>query len=139
MMTFRRIVWRSSIRSALFVMTVGAAPCAWGGFADGNDVSAFLSGNAIMERCKNTAPGELAVNLVKHDTCVAYLLGVVDSEHQLMSWRKEQSRFCMPSGTTSEQLRQVFLNDMTTHPQDWHRVAAGLVLNAFTKAWPCSE
>lgn len=97
--------------------------------------AAFLTGNELMEKCKGTDIGEPAADIGRYNSCVAYLAAVYDTVRAFIPG----SYFCLPGGTQLEQTRQVFLQYMAKHPEDWHFDAAGSAVLAFSRAWPCSD
>lgn len=101
--------------------------------------ASFYAGNRLVGFCKGTAAGEAGFNPIAYNACVGYLSSMNDAEEVWASLGLKAKTFCIPEGTTIEQLRQVFLRHMDQRPEYWHFGAAGLAIGAFIKAWPCPD
>lgn len=110
-------------------LLIAAAPVSAGG---------FYSGNELLKFCKDPHPYEVGAAVVAYARCVMYLAGISDLE-QIHETLGHTTGFCIPPGTSVEQLRQVFLLWMDQHPRRWHMGAGVLTLNAFSEAWPCAD
>ena len=102
-------------------------------------VAGLYSGNKLQTFCADTKSGEPKRNLSWYGSCVSYLSGIVDAAESIYLNTTATSRSCLPKGVSSEQLRQVWLNHASQHPEELHLGAGGLVLKAFEKAWPCQR
>ena len=106
-----------SVRAVLFALALLSPSLGNAGYQTGND---------LMDHCEKD-----------YDVCYWYLMGVADTTRTLSVWGGIKPPLCDPVGTSGQQLRQVFLNWMRKHPQQWHLSASGLALNALGEAWPC--
>jgi hypothetical protein len=90
-----------------------------------------------MEWCDGTRESEARESYINYSVCVGYLAGVNDAAKVLRFWGQTALNSCLPEGVGVEQLRQVVLRWMRSHPGQWHLPAGGLVLVANSKVWPC--
>ena len=99
--------------------------------------SGHVDGNKLMGLCSDTATGESRENAADYDTCVTQLFAYSYAPKMLAAFIPEP--FCVPDNTSTEQLRQVFINYMNAHRADWHLPAERPALKAFEEAWPCPQ
>ncbi len=99
----------------------------------------FYSGNELLKFCKGPHPHEAGADVGAYNVCVMYLAGIADAEDAWVAWGYKAKHFCIPEGTTTEQLRQVFLRWMDQSPELWHLTAARLATLAFQEAWWCAD
>jgi hypothetical protein len=81
----------------------------------------------LLERCASAGIGY--VNL-----CYGYLMALAD---MLAIGAGEGPRVCIPQGTTSSQLRDIYIRDARANPENRHLPAyvyAGLIIR---NAYPC--
>ncbi len=95
----------------------------------------YYDGEKLVALCEaNTAT---ARGLTDLSVCRGFLAAVVDTAATLEDWEKLKPYLCVPTGTPVAALRQVFLNYMQIHTEDWQKAASSLALNAFNEQWPC--
>ena len=95
----------------------------------------YFSGEAMVTFCRaGTATPEGSVNL---GMCRGFLASVVDTYATIEDWEKLKPYLCVPRDTPVATLRQVFLDYMQVHTEDWQKAASSLALNAFNERWPC--
>lgn len=95
----------------------------------------YYSGEKMVAFCEAvTTTPEGSADL---GACRGFLAGVVDTYATLEDWDNRQPYLCVPQGTPVAALRQVFLNYMQIHTEDWRKAASSLALNAFNEQWPC--
>jgi len=68
--------------------------------------------------------------------CTGYIAGTLDMVRGVNQTFKSNSA-CEPSGVTGEQLIEMSIKYLNEHPEQLHRVAAGLIWNMYVKAFPC--
>jgi len=96
----------------------------------------YYRGEKMVAFCEaNTATPGSSVDL---GVCRGFLASVVDTYATLEDWENLKPYLCVPSGTSVAALRQVFLNYMRIHTEDWQKAASSLALNAFNEQWPCT-
>ena len=95
----------------------------------------YYHGEKMVAFCEaNTATPEGSADL---SVCRGFLAAVVDTYATLEDWENLKPYLCVPRGTTVAALRQVFLNYLQVHTEDWQKAASSLALNAFNEQWPC--
>ncbi len=96
----------------------------------------FDTSTGLMELCNGSDPDTANA---RDFYCTGFFVGFSETTFVLEAIHSFKD-VCMPSkGVTPRQLRQVFLNYMREHPEDWHLMAGSLALNAYLEAWPCKE
>lgn len=99
----------------------------------------FKVGNDLIASCEGTAAGEQQASTAEYLLCLGYLQAVVDTDATFAEWGDYPRQACIPQGTTSSQLREVFLKWISERP-DYHKFsAASLALTAYSEAWPCKK
>lgn len=93
-------------------------------------VTAFYSGNALLELCSKP-PGTR-----QYEVCLAYLVAISDALSHTGSTIGGY-RSCRPHGVTSDQIRDVVTKWLRDNPNYRHLAAAGLVANALEDGFPC--
>ena len=116
--------WRWALSFTLLILALDAS--AGVNYYDGEKLVAFCEANTA------TAKG-----LADLSVCRGFLAAVVDTAATLEDWEKLKPYLCVPRGTSVAALRQVFLNYMQIHTEDWQKAASSLALNAFNEQWPC--
>ena len=108
--------------------------------ASSEGVGVFFKGTIMMTLCKLESDAASKGEAWKFGECAYYLAGIADTQTILAADDLVRERLvCFPVGVNQPQLRQVFLNYMNAHPENWHFPAASLALNSFIQAWPCKE
>lgn len=67
-------------------------------------------------------------------SCASYVMGLHDF-HDLVG----AQHWCLPPGVTASQLGSVFTKRLKDHPEELHKDAAWIALQAFKKAFPCKQ
>jgi hypothetical protein len=70
--------------------------------------------------------------------CVGYINGSLDMTRGLNKMLKGQIA-CEPPGVTGDQLIAMTIKHLSDHPGDLHFTAASLILDMYTKAFPCKK
>jgi hypothetical protein len=70
--------------------------------------------------------------------CLGYINGSLDMTRGLNKMFNGQI-VCEPPGVTGEQLIAMAIKYLSDHPEELHFSAASLVLNMYTKAFPCKK
>lgn len=96
-----------------------------------------VTGNELFDMCSGDSIEQEAM-------CAAYLQGVIDSQFAAYFLRStnpdvypEMRYFCVPEKATTEQVRDVVLNQLRDTPEIRHGHAGMLVTLALAKAFPC--
>lgn len=96
----------------------------------GDTFTKFLSGSNLISNCESE----------HHQArCILYLQGVIDSFSTIYILNGMQNILCFPDNIEAIQLKKVFLKWANNHPEKLHNIAASLVINAFSEAFPCKE
>lgn len=99
----------------------------------------FKVGNDLIASCEGTAAGEEQASTAEYLLCLGYLQAVVDTDATFAEWGEYPRQACIPQGTTSSQLREVFLEWIAERPDYLKFSAASLALTAYSEAWPCKK
>jgi hypothetical protein len=62
-----------------------------------------------------------------------YVIGLLDADHASV----RNSNYCVPSGATGEQARDVVWRYLEQNPQERHMGGAFVTRRALLSAWPC--
>lgn len=94
---------------------------------DGNQLYNYCSVNA-----NQTPPNDVAMQAW---ACLGYVSAIVDalSGDNSISGK----RACIPANSDTNQIVNVFRNYIREHPGAGHLLAAGLLADALTRAFPC--
>jgi Rap1a immunity proteins len=68
--------------------------------------------------------------------CLGYISGTLDTVRG-MSVLLERKFACEPPGVTGDQLVSITIKYLADHPGDLHFSAASLILDLYTKSFPC--
>ena len=109
------------------------------GTAAGASMAYFKVGTDLVASCDGTAAGEANASTAEHLLCLGYLQAVVDTDATFAEWGQYPRQACVPQGTTSSRLREVFLDWMKERPDYLKFSAASLALTAYSEAWPCEQ
>jgi len=112
---------------SLFLLTLAAGANARVNYYSGEKMVAFCEASSA------TLAGSADLGV-----CRGFLAAVVDTSATLEDWENLTPYLCVPPGTPVAALRQVFLNYMQIHVEDWQKAASSLALNAFNEQWPCA-
>lgn len=101
-------------------------------------VDAYFSGNDLMSYCE-------ADTIASKNICTAYVAAISDdiSINRVIFPRASSDGYfafndvCLPDGAGSIQLEKVWTKWANEQPEELHLAAAGLVTEAFAKAFPC--
>jgi len=105
------------------------------GQAKGVDVSAYMFANDLLEYCE--AQISETGSVAKGNACAGYIMGIVDLYRSLVVLGHTQRLWCHPEKVHSNQLVRIVTKYLQEHPEDLHRPASTLVVNALIKAFPC--
>jgi len=83
--------------------------------------------------------GSKLLNICEQDrkACGLYIMGVADTHDIFVMWKDIEGYSCIPKDVTDTQLSTVVIKYLKDHPENLHLGAAGAILTAITKAWPC--
>jgi hypothetical protein len=99
----------------------------------------FKVGTDLIVSCEGTAAGEEQASTAEYLLCLGYLQAVVDTDATFAEWGEYHRQACIPQGTTSSQLREVFLAWIGERPDYLKFSAASLALTAYSEEWPCKK
>lgn len=99
----------------------------------------FKVGDDLIASCEGTAAGEAAASTPEYLLCLGYLQAVVDTDATFAEWGEYPRQACVPQGTTSSELREVFLAWLKERQDYLEFSAASLALTAYAEAWPCKK
>ena len=118
--------------AALVVLLAAGAPVA-------ASMAYFKVGSDLIASCDGTAAGETNASTAEYLLCLGYLQSVVDTDATFAEWGEHPRKACVPQGTTSSRLREVFLEWLKARPDYLGFSAASLALTAYAEAWPCKK
>ena len=95
------------------------------------------SGLDLLEQCSENLSGEEQNDARDVDPCRMYIQGIVDGHETYVAWAQMSATYCIPSGTDSDDLRQVFLLWIEERPDTWTYKAASLVTMSLKEIFPC--
>lgn len=86
----------------------------------------FVDGNALYERCRRDAL-----------FCTGYAVGIADVLAKESYISRQEARICIPAGATSEQVKDIVMQYLSTNPQRRNQPAVWLTTAALLSAWQC--
>lgn len=90
-------------------------------------------GTEFHEKCRKAAQGDAVMQvLMEH-----FVIGVVETGHNLSLVYKRPALACFPTGATLRQIGDVFCKYLDDNPQERRVRASLLALTAFNQAYPC--
>lgn len=95
-----------------------------------------IDGNRLLQICTLRAPAPLRPGLAPppgRRECEAYVSGVADG----IAAGPPRATACIPDGVTTAQLVEVVLKTLRDHPENAERHAGELVVQAYSRAFPC--
>ncbi len=108
--------------SAVFLLLVSAS-------TDAQRVST-TTGNGLLDSCESKAEHERAL-------CLGYITGVTDMEGINTAAYPERGRTRISEDVTNSQVKDVVVKYLRDHPEDRHLLAAILIVEAVSRAFPC--
>jgi len=92
----------------------------------------YEDGNGLLRVCEGESNFELGV-------CHSYLVGIHDAHGSFAyAGLLTAKRFCPPDGVEVGVLKDAFLAYAGARPENLHRTASSLVIDAFRIAFPCN-
>jgi Rap1a immunity proteins len=91
----------------------------------------FATGNDLFRFCSDGAA-------TSQSLCNGYVAGVVDAVGVFEAIGVTKIT-CVVSNASNEQVEQIVVQYLTAHPEIRHLGAAGVVVQALQKAFPCKE
>jgi hypothetical protein len=89
-----------------------------------------VNGNQLLTMC-------VEKNDLTQGVCIGYVISIADV--YLASHIPEPMRICMSSEATRQQLVDVTVAFLRSHPEQRHFIAAGVVWDALHTAFPCKS
>jgi hypothetical protein len=71
------------------------------------------------------------------NSCLAYVLGAADAFASALVASGRPQVFCIPGGTTNDQIAQSVVRYLRAHPEEGGNNAGLVVLGGLTAAYPC--
>jgi Rap1a immunity proteins len=76
--------------------------------------------------------------------CAGFISGVLEEQfmwtaNDTLHKRTHDFRFCLPEKSTNDQILKVFVKYLDDHPEELHKPAALLLIQAMVKAFPCQK
>jgi Rap1a immunity proteins len=99
---------------------------------DVSSVVVFLTGNDLLDLCRR--------NRLE---CVGYVMGATDvlSQQPVFQWQQSETPMtvsvCIPEHVSGDQVTDVVLRELNSHPERRHLSAWNLVAVALYAAFPC--
>lgn len=90
------------------------------------------TGNDILSLCKTN-------NNIEWGLCLGFILGVRDGLRVATVVSKSPRLFCIPTGVTNGQLRDIVVARLEATPAIRHLPAAAHIFTAFRDEFPCLE
>lgn len=106
------------------ILAAAGVVCLAGGSAAAKH---FETGNSLLTSCTSSDAAEQLY-------CLGYIRGFVDARYTAVALAHP---YCLPSGVTALQLRDIAVSHLTARPEKRHLEAGYLVANAFELAFPC--
>lgn len=101
--------------------------------SSGQSVARPGDGAEFHEKCEKAARGDAVVQIVLEH----FIIGVVETGHNLSKIYKQPALSCFPEGSSLRQIGEVFCKYLDANPQDRGARASILALTAFNRAFPC--
>jgi hypothetical protein len=92
----------------------------------------FENGSALLEKCNSE-------DAYYEGSCLGYLSGIYGTLYTLPEWKGFDEVVCVPPKASVRQLQEDVVMYLEAHPEKLHMAASGLVLNAYSVAFPCEE
>lgn len=96
------------------------------------EYSSWKNGNQLYNDCLGKNGAQIA-------QCVGYIEGVSDALTAVASVDTERRFFCEPAGLIAQQLIDVVVAYLRSHPETRHSAAGEEVTLALMKAFPCDK
>ena len=99
---------------------------------DGQHRVSTTTGNSLLETCSSVGKADELF-------CLGYIGGVADVDGLEGATFPERQRSCVPDNVSNGQLMDVVVKYLKEHPEERHMLAAILIVEALTKAFPCKR
>ena len=97
-----------------------------------DDVHVYLTGSKLSQLCSSPLASTAFYE------CHGYVAGAHDvSKEILLHLYGERAAYCIPNSIGTLQLALVVKKYLEEHPENLHKNAGGLIVNAFHEAFPC--
>ncbi|NML08012.1 Rap1a/Tai family immunity protein [Sphingomonas sp. G-3-2-10] len=93
-----------------------------------DEIPAFVTAKELSDICQTDRPW-----------CAGYISGVADGATSYAAHVKVPLPYCVPLGVPSEQITDIVIAYLSSHPAERHKDAAAQVLNALFEAFPCTK
>ena len=84
-----------------------------------------------------TAKALTAVCGEDRSACLTYVLGVVDTFTTTLTLAQRPQAYCIPRGTSNDQVAATAVKHLRAHPQEANTNAAIVVIAGLKEAYPC--
>jgi hypothetical protein len=93
--------------------------------------SAEVMGNDLKEYCRFVPTMNQSTAM-----CLGYISGTLDTIRGMGVMLKKKLA-CEPPGVTGDQIVSMTIKYMADHPENLHFTGSSLILNLYTKSFPC--
>ncbi len=116
---------RAIILAAALLLACGQAAADSSGYS-------YEDGEGLLKACQGDSNFDLGV-------CHSYLVGIHDAQGSFVhAGLLTGKSFCLPEGVEVGALKEAFLTYAGARPENLHRTASSLVIDAFRIAFPCN-
>jgi hypothetical protein len=119
------------MKRSIFGFVFAALLSAQGAWAD-----SYYTGYKLLEYCN---PHLKLENSSAAGVCLGYITAATDTAIDWFNTTGLDSQVCVPGSVSIGKLREIVVKYLEEHPEELHKGAAGIVLNALYNAFPCEE
>ena len=96
-----------------------------------------FTGEDYLQQCTSTDPNWQPRNDLEQ-TMAVYCVGYIDAAATMIALMDGQS-FCLPKGTTPQDILTATTAFLQTHPDQKQRLLASAIIAALQSQWPCKS
>lgn len=99
------------------------------------------NGKKLLDECSYvvTTVINTSEKLFMHDKCLTYIQAVNDAHNTFVKYKEFGAYYCLPYGTTYDQLGKIIYKYLNEHPEKIKQTASSSVLDALKESFPCNE
>lgn len=94
------------------------------------EVIVYQNGNQLIKDCEGDEP-------IRGMFCLGFMAGTMDTLEVLSAAAEFPKIACKPKDVTITQLRKIFIQFTSEHPEELHNSASSIMLTALVEAFPC--
>lgn len=91
-------------------------------------LAGFLNSTKLVQLLEEDARGAATYDV---GVVTGYVIGVIDVANGVLA--------CPPNDASIKQVKQIVINYMKAHPEQWNNSADSSVVAALRSTWPCSK